>query len=160
WLVCTDPEPMLFHIRSMASTRKLRQFAIGWAMERSTEMEDDRSRIALDVAERFIEGEASQAELSQTFRDAPLVCSTNWLRRKSGRDSKWGRSNRGSRQALNAATSARDAANPGWDIRSALNATRTGSWTDMAVIRARLLRDIFGNPFRPVTLDPSWLTSN
>jgi hypothetical protein len=22
-----------------------------------------------------------------------------------------------------------------------------------------LLRDIFGNPFRPVTLDPSWLTS-
>ncbi len=24
---------------------------------------------------------------------------------------------------------------------------------------ATLLRDIFGNPFRPVTLDPSWLTS-
>jgi hypothetical protein len=24
---------------------------------------------------------------------------------------------------------------------------------------AELLRDIFGNPFRPVTADPSWLTS-
>jgi hypothetical protein len=24
--------------------------------------------------------------------------------------------------------------------------------------QCRLLRDIFGNPFRPVTLDPSWLT--
>ena len=25
---------------------------------------------------------------------------------------------------------------------------------------ANLLRDIFGNPFRPVTLDPRWLSSN
>jgi hypothetical protein len=25
--------------------------------------------------------------------------------------------------------------------------------------QAALLRDIFGNPFRPVALDPSWLTS-
>jgi hypothetical protein len=27
-------------------------------------------------------------------------------------------------------------------------------------IQANLLRDIIGNPFRPVTLDPSWRTSN
>src|SRR5262245_49415618 len=27
------------------------------------------------------------------------------------------------------------------------------------VAQADLLRDIFGNPFRPVALDPSWLTS-
>ena len=25
--------------------------------------------------------------------------------------------------------------------------------------RAKLLKDLFGNPFRPVTADPSWLTS-
>jgi hypothetical protein len=25
--------------------------------------------------------------------------------------------------------------------------------------QSKLLRDIFGNPFRPVTADPSWLTS-
>ncbi len=29
-----------------------------------------------------------------------------------------------------------------------------------AVVQATLLRDIFGNPFRPVTLDPAWLTSD
>jgi hypothetical protein len=28
------------------------------------------------------------------------------------------------------------------------------------VAQADLLRDIFGNPFRPVTLNPSWLTSD
>jgi hypothetical protein len=27
-------------------------------------------------------------------------------------------------------------------------------------VQADLVRDIFGNPFRPVTLDPRWLTSN
>jgi len=27
------------------------------------------------------------------------------------------------------------------------------------VAHAALIRDIFGNPFRPITLDPSWLTS-
>ncbi|MBA4192542.1 MAG: hypothetical protein C0467_31630 [Planctomycetaceae bacterium] len=26
--------------------------------------------------------------------------------------------------------------------------------------QAVILRDIFGNPFRPVTIDPSWLTSD
>jgi hypothetical protein len=26
--------------------------------------------------------------------------------------------------------------------------------------QARLLRDIFGNPFRPIALDPAWLTSD
>jgi hypothetical protein len=24
----------------------------------------------------------------------------------------------------------------------------------------KIIRDIFGNPFKPVTIDPSWLTSN
>ncbi len=27
------------------------------------------------------------------------------------------------------------------------------------VIQARLLRDLLGNPFRPVTIDPAWRTS-
>jgi hypothetical protein len=30
---------------------------------------------------------------------------------------------------------------------------------DLRVPQAQLLRDIFGNPFRPITIDPSWLTS-
>jgi hypothetical protein len=30
---------------------------------------------------------------------------------------------------------------------------------DALAIQARFLRDIFGNPFRTVAIDPSWLTS-
>jgi hypothetical protein len=32
---------------------------------------------------------------------------------------------------------------------------RSGEWED--VVQARLLRDVLGNPFRPVTIDPAWL---
>jgi hypothetical protein len=31
---------------------------------------------------------------------------------------------------------------------------------EMHLLQIRLLRDIFGNPFRPVTLNPAWCTSN
>ena len=29
----------------------------------------------------------------------------------------------------------------------------------MKTLKAQILRDIFGNPFRPITFDPSWRTS-
>jgi hypothetical protein len=33
-----------------------------------------------------------------------------------------------------------------------------GNWTDLPC-GAEVLRDIYGNPFRPLTTDPRWLTS-
>ena len=32
------------------------------------------------------------------------------------------------------------------------------AWEQAKQLHCRLFRDVFGNPFRPVTLDPSWLT--
>jgi hypothetical protein len=34
------------------------------------------------------------------------------------------------------------------------------AWDAESQVQASILRDIFGNPFRPVTLDPRWLTSS
>src|SRR5262249_5023998 len=43
-------------------------------------------------------------------------------------------------------------------------ASELGPWMathrDETSIQCRLLRAVFGNPFRPVSLDPSWLTLN
>jgi len=36
---------------------------------------------------------------------------------------------------------------------------RYPSWVPERKEQASLLRDVFGNPFRPVTLDPAWLTA-
>ena len=37
--------------------------------------------------------------------------------------------------------------------------TRKVAWFNEMVVQGILLRDIFGNPFRPVALEPAWLTS-
>lgn len=159
WLVGTNPESMLRHLRGTESDRKLRLFALAWAQEHYHQMEDDRSVLATDVAERYIGSAASHAELVAAFRDAQSVCD-EILRDGPcrGRGSRWGKSNRGAQQALKVAASARDAADPCWDIRQALRSVRIGAATEMGVKRSNLLRDIFGNPFRPPPATCDWLS--
>ena len=36
----------------------------------------------------------------------------------------------------------------------------SSAWMEERAAQCSLLRDIFGNPFGPVTLNPAWLTSN
>lgn len=62
WLASTDPRPMLEFLRGKASDRKLRLFACaccrriwGWLGE--------KSRHAIEVTERYLEGRASLEEL-------------------------------------------------------------------------------------------------
>src|SRR5262245_24300122 len=128
WLECTDPEPMLDFLGCDASDRKLRLFAIAWAHQCYPHIGDERSRVALDVAERYVEGERSHAELTIVFREAQQVCNEIW---HSGR----GKSGRGVQQARHAADSARDAANPAWGTHEAKRAAQIGGWTKMGVER-------------------------
>jgi hypothetical protein len=47
-----------------------------------------------------------------------------------------------------------------WPIHlSVFGQTSTEDWNNEAVARCELLRDIFGNPFRPVAFEPAWRTS-
>src|SRR5438046_575874 len=116
---------MLWHLRGTAGNRKLRLFALAWALEHYHQMEDDRSILATDVAERYSEAAASHAELVAAFHGAKEVCEEIWRRTSGGRAS-GRRSNRGAQQALHVAASARDAADPSWDIRQALRSVRIG----------------------------------
>src|SRR5262249_36528310 len=73
WLACTDPEEMLPLLRGKASDRKLRLFACSWARRVWHFITHPDSRTAVEVAERFAEGEASTEALGRARYDAQEV---------------------------------------------------------------------------------------
>jgi hypothetical protein len=183
WTGCVDPEPMLQSVGRKASERKLRLFAVACAWRvvplirpRGSEK---FARRAIDVALRFADGRASKDELCRARFD---VYSASFNAIDHGPND----NDDISYSALNAAHDACEyRAEPQFDAESRIleadlqqashnaaraEANRTGDGTQnvpswMAAFQAELarhvpiLRDIFGNPFRPVSLSSSWLTS-
>jgi hypothetical protein len=159
WHTCTDPVAMLTCTRTLATDRKLRLFAIAWAQRCYRHMEDERSRIAVDVARDFVEGRASKADLTAAFRDANELCEELWRDGPAaGRASRSGRSNRGAQQSITAAVSARTAADPAWNYRQALRSMR--GQAAVVVQYCGLFRCIFGPlAFHSIAITSSWITA-
>jgi hypothetical protein len=131
------------------STRKLRLFAC-WCCRRIwNELIDVRSRSAVELTERFVDGLATQEELSAANLSA--ITARNVIRGNHIR-----------RIAANAACSASvfeitEAASESAVVVNSLEDIPV--FEDARVEHAHLLRCIFGNPFRPVALDPEWHNS-
>ena len=64
WQACTDPQAMLLHLRGRAGDRELRLFACA-CCRRIWDYMPDASRKAVEVAERFANGEAPEADLAR-----------------------------------------------------------------------------------------------
>jgi hypothetical protein len=154
------------------SERKLRLFACAYCRRIAELMEDERSRRAVEVTELHADGRAGDDEL-EAARAAALDFYEVVLSR--GKASSlpapylpqpeptraWLLAARAAvevtRSPGDAVATARQAAmavaveldNPAWAAEAAGDAARVA-----------LLRDIFGNPFRPARVDPSWLRWN
>jgi hypothetical protein len=134
WLLATDTDPMIGHLRNGCSPRKLRLYGCECAREYYDELTDRRCHEAILIAELFADGFTTSDELNQAREAAVEV---------RNRIDKW------------ATQAAANAAAPDdflwiWQV-----AKESGVTTAQ---RANRLRCIFGNPFRPAALDPSWLT--
>src|SRR5258708_951699 len=69
WLDCTDIDSMLKFVRDQVSERKLRLFACACCRRIWPLLTDERSRRAVEIAERYADGAIDGIELS-TARDA------------------------------------------------------------------------------------------
>lgn len=147
---------MLDALRCGASDRKLRLFAVACCRHIWELLPDPRSRAAVDAAERFADGAATPAEL-QAARSAATKVLTE--RSRDAPDDRFrfvlfAASDTAYRKAWDAASMMPvDAAWPTCD-EVVSNCTNY----DILAAQADLIRDIFGNPFSPAPIEPSWLT--
>ena len=167
WLACVHPEPMLQFLRGKASDRKVRLFACACCRSVPYVLKDWRSRRAVKVAELFADGLASQEELIEAHQAAmDAHFSAAW--RASHADA-WDAAHRASLYAAKgvAYPAAKRAVRKQKAVGTGALNVRT-IWQEaiepaMAATRmaqAALLREGIANPFRPVTIDPTWLSAN
>jgi hypothetical protein len=151
WPTSNDPEPMLDFLRGKASDRKLRLFAVACCRRAWHLLVDERSRKAVEVAERFAERAATDQELD-AVRQAAWEFTLHIVHEDeafSDLDAAF----------LNAADI------PAWTSDESLQPIRVviAAQRCLGVVeskaQAELLRCIIGNPFHPVTINPTWRTS-
>jgi hypothetical protein len=146
WLVCIESEPMLECVKSTASERKMRLFAVACCHQVWYLLANAHCRAAIDVAERFADGFARSVELEAALQ---AVRETEWnARRPHYTAYRENASYWVAQYVVEANVRAGDVARLSRELASR---------EEMAFIQCATIRDIFGNPFRPVTLDPIWL---
>lgn len=142
WLTSNDPQAMLEYLRlhglyitggggclTDQAERKLRLFACACCRQVWDKLRDEWSRRAIIVAERHYDGEDDSARITVMYTQAHRVPGA---------------------EMVGPVMAAAECCNP-YAIRAVQLPT-----CDQRV-KAALLRDIFGNPFRPVTIERSEL---
>jgi hypothetical protein len=170
---------MLEFQRCKASERKLRLFAVECCRRASHLIFPDREVIeVLEVIERYVDGSASEDEVTAIGFNVMSLEEGGWSQTFVAAVPRgWkfvgcilnGTITTIARMADDIADVIRESANDrhavlhaplGEEIQTARAAwtSAMSAWSHERAAQSSLLRDIFGNPFRPVSLDPAWRT--
>jgi hypothetical protein len=177
WLTGTDPRPLLGHIgrrlhaeervagrraqpRALlrhyprkGRNRKLRLFAVACCRRAWERIPDETCRRAVEVAERFADGQASPQERREVERAVARLCDPRVI------DYRYLAYHviAGLRYSYHMARSAAEVAN--WVVTGRPGSAGPEALAEYAA-QCGLLREVFGNPFRPVAINPACLTWN
>jgi hypothetical protein len=158
WFASTKPEPMLAFLQGRASVSKLRLFACACCRRVWPLLTDARSRAAVEVAERYADGLADARELAAvrtaavaaTHRAAPAALAAYWATSQNPAVTV------GNVCAAAAEAEARAAVGSSGSSGVVQAAAWEAAGAAGALAQVALLRDLFDNPFRPVSADPAW----
>ncbi|QEL20621.1 hypothetical protein [Limnoglobus roseus] len=150
WQTSSNPSLLLQYVAKSATERKLRLVVLECRARVRDLMVYRPYRSAVVVAERYVEGAANATELSRASRAAlsaatqiKLLGPVGMFRRRLA----W--------SAVRAAVA--DASSLGWKVGEAVDAATNAKHVLRPLPVGRVLRCVFGNPFRPVTFSPPWL---
>lgn len=143
WMACTDPQIMVKFLHGQKFDRKLRLFGCAFCRSIWNQLNDDSFRNAVEVAERFADGIAGRKELAAAKKESGVALERSTLDGVTGKP----QCAKGCAWSTTSTTGSA-AMYPLWVF------TETADRN----VQVSLLRDIFGNPFRPTIVDPSFLS--
>jgi hypothetical protein len=155
WLACADPTPMLRFLTGKVSPRKERLFACDCCKIASDLMPDPRCGAAVRVAEQFADHMTDEGVLHTAWEVADRLVVQLCLTQEKGRETAI------LAAVLTAITCANDGSGIAYDgYQHLLRLTEPTLRTKRRAWAKDVIHCIFGNPFRPAALDPSWLAWN
>jgi hypothetical protein len=161
WLACTDPWLMLEYLSGKGSDRKLRLFACTCAREILSPLSRIRCSDHVEIAERFAEGLATEEEREFALLYARPIAER--LEAASSVDAY-------AAEAAFALVIPGGYASAEQTLEYVISALRVergiDSWRDaerpevqaIRSLHCHFVREIFGNLFRPISLNPFWLS--
>lgn len=175
WLACNDPGVMLAFVNRRASDRKSRLFAVGCCRRIWHMLTHEASRVHVEVAERFADrsiGHEALKEQQKLAEDA--LRESGWSLPGAGCPAWLVKADREAAMAVvqdeidPGAVADAVAESLGWEAAApkladknyaAWRATVEAARSEERGVQRDLVRCVFGNPFRPASVKPSWLTT-
>jgi hypothetical protein len=157
WLACEDPTPMLEFLRGKASDRKLRLIAVACCQRAKPFMEEDKHELA-DIAEAYAEGlvsvEVLNAVHARHYRpnNHPMRDAFSYTAALDIRESLPYLV-----EDLADGIASCKVDDTGRTFEEWENEKAVAFRSESALTSAQV-RDIIGNPFRPVAFDAAWRT--
>ena len=160
WFASAEPGEMLNQLGAKISDRKLRLFACACCRRVWNFVRDERLHAAFDTVERYADKQAGDKKRLDARKGIAAFREEHYD--DTGREEEicigtelWNASNKSMRRVV--ATCGEGAAAAfAWAKVGEYEERRRAERKDQTA----LVRDIFGNPFRPISLDPAWLTSD
>ena len=163
WLTGPNPAAMLAYLEGQVSDRKLRLFACACVRRYWDRLRWPVPRETVALAEQLAEGQAGDVDLEQARQNAEASAANAPYNDQPAYQAAWAtllepaiEAARQSREFIRL-QAVREAADESAPLE---NEVRRNAEASTAECRGQceLIREIFGNPFRPVQVDPAWLS--